>query len=194
MDPSSERPLLARLRRGDPAAFEEAYARHGPRIFNFLARMTGNRELAEDLHQETWIKLAVHAHRLTEETDLGAWLYTVARNVARSHLRTAKATPRTEAFQHDAAHDGPSPLEWAAASETEARVERALLEIPLPFREILLLVVVEGLDHDKVARVLGLTGEAVRQRLARARAKLGERLGERFLPARSTLTEDPDAA
>ena len=84
------------LRRGDPAAFGRVYEAYGPRIFRFLARMCGQKDVAEDLYQETWIKLAIHARRLEDDTDLGAWLYTVARNLARSERRTQSVRPPSE--------------------------------------------------------------------------------------------------
>ena len=145
--------------------------------------MSGRRDVAEDLYQETWIKLAIHAPRLAEDTDLAAWLYTVARNLARSEKRSQRARPVGGGpIPEDAAHPGASPYDWAAAGETEGRLERALAELPAPLREVLLLVVVEGLDHDQAAGILGLSPEALRQRLARARAGLAERLGKTSEP------------
>ncbi len=184
MGPATDRALVAALREGDAVAFGRVHAAHGARIFNFLARMAGRRDLAEDLYQEMWIKLAVHASRLDPETDLGAWLYTVARNLARSEKRAAKVRPEGAPMPEEAAAPGPSPYEWAAATETEGCLERALQDLPPPFREVLLLVVVEGLEHDRAAAILDLSPEALRQRLARARAKLAERLSELSEPAR----------
>jgi RNA polymerase sigma factor (sigma-70 family) len=145
--------------------------------------MSGRRDVAEDLYQETWIKLAIHAPRLAEDTDLAAWLYTVARNLARSEKRSQKVRPAAGGpVPEDAPHPGASPYEWASATETEGRLERALAELPAPFREVLLLVVVEGMEHDQVAKILDLSPEALRQRLARARANLAERLGKTSEP------------
>jgi RNA polymerase sigma-70 factor (ECF subfamily) len=180
------------LRRGDPAAFDRAYALHGTKIFNFLARMTSHRPLAEDLYQETWLKLAVHAPRLKEDTDLGAWLYTVARNLARSARRAEKARPGGGPPPEGAPSACASPYDWTAANETEARLEQALADLAPPFREVLLLVVVEGLEHERAAEILDLSPDALRQRLSRARTKLAERLDDLAKPARTiTLTEDP---
>src|SRR5262245_34754552 len=84
-DERSDPDLLARLRRGDGDAFDAVYAAHREGLFRFLARLCGRVELAEDLFQETWMRLARHAHALRDGTNLGAWLYTVARNLHRSH-------------------------------------------------------------------------------------------------------------
>jgi RNA polymerase sigma-70 factor (ECF subfamily) len=168
--------LVVALQRGDHAAFAEVHARYGPRIFTFLCRMTGRTHLAEDLYQETWVKLAVHATRLAADTDLPAWLYTVARNLARSERRSLRSRSTAGEEAAETADRGGSPFDWAAATQTQARLEEALGALPAPFREVILLVVVEGLDHERAATVLALSPEALRQRLARARAKLAEHL------------------
>jgi len=171
--------FVASLQRADPRAFARVHAAYGPRIFRFLARMCGKKELAEDLYQDTWIKLAVHARRLEADTDLGAWLYTVARNLARSERRSYASRPKEGEMAGDVVSSAASPYEWAAATETQARLERALAALPTPLREVLLLVVVDDVPHEQAARILDLTPDALRQRLARARAKLTLGLEER---------------
>ena len=172
---AADRTLVDGLRGGVATAFVATHRRFGPRLFSFLVRMCGRKELAEDLYQEMWIKLAVHAPRLLPDTDLAAWLYTVARNLARSERRTDRVRPHGEAMATDIVYEGASPFEWTAANQTQARLEQALADLPAPFREVLLLVVIEGLEHERAAAILDLSPDALRQRLARARAKLAER-------------------
>jgi RNA polymerase sigma-70 factor (ECF subfamily) len=193
LEPSEEKRLILALRTGDRAAFERVYGRYAGRLWNFLARMVGDDSRAEDLHQETWMKLAVHAHRLAEDTDLGAWLYTVARNLARSERRTVRARPPMQAISDRAPNGGAPPDEIAFARQTEERLERALAELSPPFREVLLLVAVEGIEQERAAAILGLSREALRQRLARARAKLSDRLAELSQPPRAILEEESHA-
>src|SRR5262249_49451473 len=83
----SDAELLRRLRAGDAAAFDAAYERHAARVYRFLLRLCRNREAAEDVLQETWLKLATRAHELAGDTDLRAWLFTVARNAWVSRAR-----------------------------------------------------------------------------------------------------------
>lgn len=169
-----ERALVQALRRGEAAAFDAAYARWRPRLYTFLLRLSGRRELAEDLLQETWLRLAVRAPALREDTDLGAFLFTVARNLHRSRARWARVDAAARAVLGRSAHEADlrSPFEAAAASETERRLEAALLALPVRYREPLLLVAVEGLPQAQAAAVLGLRPDALRQRLSRARAML----------------------
>src|SRR5262245_25165926 len=83
----SELELIARLKAGDSAAFDEVYDAFNGRLFNFLARLMRSRERAEDLVEETWLRLVAHAGRLQPDTRLGPWLFTVARNLYVSYCR-----------------------------------------------------------------------------------------------------------
>jgi len=147
--------------------------RFADRLFRLLIRLAGRAEVAEDLHQETWIAAARHAPRLAADTDLAAWLFTIARNKHTSWRRWSVVRLRREStFDPDQA---PAP---DRAVETRRDLERALGALPAIHREVLLLVGVEGLETAQVAAVLGLSSEAVRQRLSRARAALALALGE----------------
>jgi RNA polymerase sigma-70 factor (ECF subfamily) len=177
-DPS-ERPLVAGLRRGETPAFDAVYAKYRARVHGFLLRLAGRRDVAEDLFQETWLKLARTAPRLAEDTDLAAWLFTVARNAWVSHRRWSMLdVSRLVALEDDAL-----PTARSTDAETRAdaarsveRLEKALASLPPASREVLLLVGVEGFDQEQAAAMLGITYDALRQRLARARAQLAERL------------------
>jgi RNA polymerase sigma factor (sigma-70 family) len=187
-DPS-ERPLVDGLRRGDQAAFEAIYARYRGRVHGFLLRLSRRRDVAEDLFQETWVKLARNAHRLHADTDLGAWLFRVARNAWVSHVRWSMLdVSRLVAFEEDALPPAPAA---DAEGHTDAvrrvgRLEQGLASLPAGSREVLLLVGVEGFEQQQAAAILGISYEALRQRLARARTQLANRLS-----MADTSVEDP---
>jgi RNA polymerase sigma-70 factor (ECF subfamily) len=177
-DPS-EKPLVDALRRGEAAAFDAIYARYRGRVHGFLLRLTGRRDVTEDLFQETWLKLARSAPRLREDTDLAAWLFTVARNAWVSHRRWSMLdVSRLVALDGDALPAGPAVDAEARADAARSveRLEQALALLPRASREVLLLVGIEGFDQEQAAAILGITYDALRQRLARARAQLAERL------------------
>jgi RNA polymerase sigma-70 factor (ECF subfamily) len=180
-DPATRGPdaeLLAGLRRREPRAFAAAYERHRVRIYSFLFRLCGRRDLADDLFQETFLQLARHAPHLRPDTELAAWLYTVARNRYRSHRRTAllrklRLLPSSPHITDAAAAAGPStPLDHALHDDLGRQLERALAHLGEAQREVLLLVAVEGVEQDQAAKILGLSPAALRQRLARARAQV----------------------
>jgi RNA polymerase sigma factor (sigma-70 family) len=175
-----ERSLVAALRRGETSAFDEAYAAYEARIFSFLLRLSGRRDTAEDLTQETWIRFAKAARGLDENTRLAPYLFTIARNLFVSHRRWAMLDlSRIVMLGQDAlvaVAGGPLPDALHEESHKLAELEAALLALPVASREILLLVGVEGLDQEEAARILGISYDASRQRLSRARAQLGEQL------------------
>lgn len=174
--------LVEALRRGEPAAFDRAYGEHRARVYSFLARLAGRTDIAQDLFQETFLKLARSATALRPDTDLKAWLFTVARNEFLSYRRRVAARPAESATLDDehpayAAHAADPERHTAAARELE-RLDAALAALPEAHREVLLLVAVEGLEPDRASLVLGLRSDALRQRLSRARAALAEVLAK----------------
>jgi len=179
---AEDRPIVLGLRRGEAAAFDAAYAKYRARIYAFLLRLAGRRDVAEDLLQETWLKLARSAARLDEETDLAAWLFTVARNEAVSHRRWSLLDlSRIVVWGDEAAATAatPAPDERTDASRRVERLEAALARLTTAHREVLLLIAVEGFAHDEAAAILGLRRDALRQRLSRARKELASALEER---------------
>ncbi|MCC6811926.1 MAG: RNA polymerase sigma factor [Deltaproteobacteria bacterium] len=176
-------PLVARLAAGDRAAYTECYNALRPRLFGFLARLAGNRAVAEELLQDTFMKLARHAHALRPDTEIAAWLFTVARNAATSHRRWARldatriliwgSKPETVVL---------TPEDLAAANATERRVEAAIAKLSQSDREVLLLVAAEDFSPQQAAEILGIGEAACRQRLSRARQRLQALLDEGVKP------------
>jgi RNA polymerase sigma factor (sigma-70 family) len=197
MERETELALVERLRRGDLDAFEDVYAAFNTRLFTFLVRLSRRRDVAEDLLEETWLRVVKHAPRLGADTRLGPWLFTVARNLHVSYIRSrlledSAAASLIALWPFTVEHS--SPFEAAAASELERRIERALAAMPAASREVLLLVAVAGLDHSDAADVCGITPEALRQRLHRARetlSKVLEREAEAGVPAPRGITSCP---
>jgi RNA polymerase sigma-70 factor (ECF subfamily) len=175
----TELALVERLRRGDSNAFDDVYAEFNTRLFTFLVRLSRRRDVAEDLLEETWLRLVKYARRLESDTRLGPWLFTVARNLHVSYIRSGMLEDSAAASLialWPFSLERSSPFEAAAASELERRIERALAAMPAASREVLLLVAVAGLDHSDAADVCDITPEALRQRLHRARETLAKAL------------------
>lgn len=192
MDRDFELELVAQLRAGDAAAFDRVYGEFNVRLFSFLARLSRSRDVAEDLLEETWLRFVDRAPKLRPDTNLGPFLFTVARHLYVSYCRSRLiedsqtvdmiglwplGTPR------------PSPFESTVASETGRRIEVALAELPALYREALLLVAIEGMRPAEAAMVCGITPEAMRQRISRARAAIARRLDEPDGPVRAALKE-----
>jgi len=175
MDRPAELSLVERLREGDPAAFDSIHAEYNARLLNFLSRLCRRRDVAEDLLEETWLRLVTHGSRLSEDTRIGPWLFTVARNlyVSKCRSRSFEDSQPGDLLSLWPAADA-SPFDEAAARQLEERLEAALAELPPTYREVLQLVSAEGMRPAQAAEVCGITPEAMRQRLRRARAMLWE--------------------
>src|SRR4029450_11682420 len=133
MDREDELRLVQGLRASDAAAFDEVHETFNPPLFNFLARLSNRREVAEDLLEETWLRLVVHAPRLRADTRLAPWLFTVARNLYVSYCRS-RAIEDTYApgmlGLWPCGRPEPSPLQAAEAEQTERRIAEALALLP----------------------------------------------------------------
>ena len=152
MGVEDEAELVARLRSGDTEAFDAIYDAYRPRIFGFLLRLSRRRTVAEDLLDETFLRLVRHAPSLRTDTNIGAWLFTVARNLYWSYRRASALEdalePATLSLWPIAA-PGPSPFDLVAGSELETRLEQAFRALPPQHREVLLLVIREGLKPER---------------------------------------------
>lgn len=182
MEPEEEAVLVDGLRRGDTAAFDRVYDLYRPRLYAFLLRLSRRQTVAEDLLDETWLRVVAHARAVRPDTRLGAWLFTIARNLYWTHRRSRllEEAAATELLTLWPARDPwPSPFDLAAASELERRLEHALASLSPHHREVLLLVGYEGLTPAESAAICKVTPETMRQRLSRARAALAEALGVR---------------
>lgn len=179
MDRDEELRLVTALRKGDETAFQPVYDAFRSSVFTFILRMVRRREIAEELAQEVWMRLAVRAQSLREDTRLEPWLFTVARNLCASYWRTRgiEGLQETEQEELDRLPEHTSsPDRTAESREMLTRMERALARVPLPYREALLLVGVHGVMPAAAAAVCGISPDAMRKRLERARDMLAEEM------------------
>lgn len=174
MDRDRELALVGRMRAGDTVAFDQIFDAFHDRLLSFLTRMAKNRAIAEDLLEETWLRFVSGGADLAEDTRLGPLLFTIARNLYVSYCRNRA---REQAYTADLVLLWPgglpqSPFDEASLNEFEDRLEAAIAALPPLYREALLLVGVEELRPQEAARVCGISPEALRQRLSRARQML----------------------
>jgi RNA polymerase sigma-70 factor (ECF subfamily) len=186
-----EAAFVARLRRGDGAAFEELVRAHTGRLLAVTRRLLSNEEDARDVVQDTFVSAFRSLDRFDQQSALGTWLHRIAVNGALTKLRSRRRRPERPieellpAFLDDGhrARPGPAWPEPSAAlqrEETRAAVRRHIEELPEDFRVVLLLRDIEELDTDETARLLGLTPGAVKTRLHRARQALRALLEPEF--------------
>lgn len=172
--------LMLRYRDGDMAAFETLYARHRVSLFRFVLRHTANRQLAEDVFQETWSRIIRNSSRYRPNARFTTYLYHIARNcMIDQYRRTANqpaAGPNIERERIDDLASSDNPLTNAAAADTALTIERALLTLPDEQREAFLLKEEAGFTLQEIAEITGVGRETVKSRLRYALGSLREHL------------------
>lgn len=172
--------LVARARAGDDAAFRELVMRYRDPVVRFCYRMVRGRQDAEDLAQETFVRVHRHLNRLTPRARFSTVIFGIARNLTLNHLRDAGRRGRSFA---ESLGDRPCadrevtrPDRRAHADELGRLIEEGVNRLSQEHREILLLREVEDLDYEAIADVLGCRKGTVKSRLARAREQLRQHL------------------
>jgi RNA polymerase sigma-70 factor (ECF subfamily) len=171
---TDERDLVERLRRAEPGAFDQLYEAEKATVYGFLLRLSRDAHVAADLFQNVWLKLAQNATLLREDSNVRGWLLTVARHEFLS-FRRAQALDLSRLLTLGlACEDERSSLDDPELSALGAALDR----LGDADRELLLLSAGSGLDSDPVGQALGISAAALRQRLARARRRLGKLMSE----------------
>lgn len=183
--------LLAAVRSGDAAALDALLERYQPHLYRFGLRMCGNVADAGDVAQESLISMARSLRDFRGDSSVSSWLYTIARRFCIKKRRRSKFAPAQEESL-DAA-DGQAaarlldpaldPERTASNRELATAITRAIDALDPPQREVLVLRDVEGLSAAEVAKVVGISIEAVKSRLHRARAAVRKQLAPVLAPA-----------
>ncbi len=174
--------------------FEAMYAEYSPRIRRYLARLLGPGE-ADDAAQDVFVKASRALDQFRGESSLATWLYRIATNPAADRARGPEYRASLRTSEIDDAEPGCASLashelsaeRQAIRDEMSGCVQSVLAELPEAYRTVLALSEMEDLKDREIAEVLGITREAVKIRLHRARAALRERL-----EARCSFYRDPD--
>jgi RNA polymerase sigma-70 factor (ECF subfamily) len=171
--------LMEEVRAGNLAAFQALYDRHRRPVFSFLLRSLTDRRAAEDLLQETFLRVFAHREEYRPTAAFKAWLFTIARNLLIDHLRRRSGSRDLEGAEslEAVADPGATPLQRAEARELGERLQEAVLRLPPSQRDVLLLSRFAGLSHAEIAQVTGSSPEAVRVTLHRALDRLRTLLG-----------------
>ncbi len=174
----SEASAIARgLRRRDPDLLDRLIEQYQHRLFRYLVYLSGNRELAEDLFQETWIRVLERGHQYDGKHEFSTWLYAVARNLTIDYLRTTRPLSldgMIDGLMEDERHAplepaDTRPMAWEVVQQHEQaeRISAALVSIPAEYRETVVLRFQEGLALDEIATITGTKLGTVKSRLYR---------------------------
>jgi RNA polymerase sigma-70 factor (ECF subfamily) len=180
----SDQDLLAAARKGNSAALEALIVRYQALVYRFGLKMCGDVEDARDVLQETLLSMARSVNDFRSDSSLSTWLYSIARNFCiRKRRKSVFAPPREESLEalsarqlNTLAAPTPSPEQELAGQELDLALTAAIASLDPAQREVLVLRDVEGLTAPDVGKVLGLSVEAVKSRLHRARLTVREKL------------------
>jgi RNA polymerase sigma-70 factor (ECF subfamily) len=181
-----DRADMEKLQGGHAAALNDLMERHATALFHFLCRMTGNEADANDLAQETFVRVFKSCQSYRSGEKFSTWLFTIAANLARNHFRWRARhpnlsldaeNPETEqSLGSTLPASSPGPSESALAGERAAAVRLAVGKLPDDLREAIVLCEWEERSVAEAAAILEATPKAVESRLYRARQLLRERL------------------
>lgn len=166
----SDRDLITRAAAGDRGAFEIIVRQHKQPLFRFIRRYLGNSDDAYDVLQDTFVAAWTALGRFNISRPLAPWLRTIALNKCRDFSR--RQTVRRVILGLFASEADSRPTEGNPEDEQLDRLDRAIAELPIFYREPLLLTAVSGLSHQEAAALLKVTPKAIEMRVRRARQKL----------------------
>jgi len=196
--PESE--LIHKAQNGDREAFYAIYNTYKRPILNFVYRLLGDKQAAEDITQETFIKVYLNLSTFVPRGKLSSWIYAIASNLAKNEMRRDKRFSRVSL--EEVVSDGEDPITLNDILFDEKSGPDALLDnenlkqlihhvihaIPFKYRQVLVLCDMQNLSYEETARILGCSVGTIASRLSRARAEFIRR----FKIAQGG-TKDPEA-
>jgi RNA polymerase sigma-70 factor (ECF subfamily) len=193
--------LLAAYQQGDPGAFEGLLRRHRAPLFTFLLRMLGDREKAEDLAQETFLRIVKGAQAWEHRARFQTWLFTIARNLCVDRARRDRFR-RADSLDAQGPDDEPplvdsvpgreiDPARGAESARLRPLLMKALLSIPQEQREVFVLREQAGIPFREIAEILGVNENTAKSRMRYALEGLRKAL-EAAGVSEETAAEEPE--
>ncbi len=175
----SDEELIKHFQQGNERAFYELVNRYRDRLFNFVFRFVGQEELAEDIVQDTFVKLYTSADMYREIARFSTWIYTIAANLAKTELRKRRRrriTSLQDMGLDDKEYEIPSDLD-DPGRETDSRftkkdIQKAMYKLPEQFRTVIILRDIQELSYEEISKIVEVPEGTVKSRINRGRLKL----------------------
>jgi RNA polymerase sigma-70 factor (ECF subfamily) len=166
---------MREVRNGRTGALATLFERHHARLYRFCLRIIGNRQSAEDLVQDVFMRMLKYRATFRDDVAFGPWMFRIARNACTDHLRRSTREGAPDRPGAAAIEELPAPDRDAAAEDDRAElIRRALLTLPIERREVLVLSRYEFKTYEEIAHALGCSVGAVKVRAHRAIKQLRE--------------------
>jgi RNA polymerase sigma-70 factor (ECF subfamily) len=182
--------LVQEAQSGDRAAFQAIYDLFAPRIYNFLIRMTGSKEEAEDITQQTFLIAIRRLPGLRDADQIESWIYRIARNEAYQKFRRKKAIQLDGEYAGETDGSGlieqrlhANPEELLLSHELRQVLQKVLLRLSPKLREVFVLAIVQGMSYKDVSTITGRSLLAVKTDIYRARLNAKEELRKYLDPS-----------
>ena len=185
----TDQQVIERARQGRESAFRELIGRYERPVFSLIYRLVRDRERAEDLSQDTFIKVLNAIDRYDPSYKFSSWIFKIAHNTALDHLRKrepdtlsldgsphARTAAETEATSLNPASTDESPEQFAASKELGTEIERAIGTLRAEYRTAILLCHVEGRPYDEIAQIMDVPLGTVKTYIHRGRNELKKQL------------------
>lgn len=176
--------LVQRTLKGDRDAFAQLYRRYEKPLFNFIFQYVGDYEAAQDIFQETFIRIYRKLHRYRLGTNFSAWIHRIAINQSKDEFKRKKRRPVSNIAQIDdgeeadafatLADEAPTPYRLLEDRETAQRVRQALTRLSREHMEVILLYVFQGMPYKEIAETLSVPIGTVKSRMHYAVKELGK--------------------
>ena len=176
LEQPSDAELMTRVRRGDQDAFADLVERHKDAVVSYIARLTADRDRADDLAQETFLRLFRAVRDYTEQGYLRAFLFRIATNLVRSEERRAKRLRLLTPFLPRQEHAEPVAPAGMLRREMHRELAAAVSKLPLRYRVPLVLHEIEGWSYVDIAQEMGCREGTVKSRVHRGRLQLKAKL------------------
>ena len=165
---------IGRLRRGDPEAVSALIHLHQHRLYRYLLRIVRDPAAAEDLFQQTWLRVVERIGRYDPSRSFDAWLFSVAHNLAIDHLRRKQPEGVGEESEYPAS--SPHAVESLLSDERAAQVASAMASLPVVYRETLALRFEQEMKLEEIATAAAIPLSTVKSRLRRGLEEMRKRL------------------
>lgn len=182
----SDEQLIAKFQLGDLQAYDILVRRYKDQLLNFVYRFVGNRSDAEDIVQETFLRVYKNKHMYKEIAKFSTWVYTIAGNLAKTELRRRKrhkifsvSNFVNEERDYDIPDREHSPEKKVDSAIQEEIIQKAIEKLPAKFKEVIILRDIQGFAYEEISQILNIPLGTVKSRVNRGRLKLQEDL--RFL-------------
>jgi len=171
--------LIARFQSGDERAYIELVNRYRDRLMNFVFQFLGDMEQAEDVVQDTMLKLYEKKHYYKEIAKFSTWIYTIARNLANTELRKRKRRKTTllsqmtrDEKEYELPAIQPDTGQEVQSEFAEKRIQATINELPEHFKTVIILRDIQELSYDDISSIVGVPLGTVKSRINRARLQL----------------------